>query len=295
MSRTLFARSDMNTNEATLVLSDEYNRMAETYDRVVAPRYELLAREVADLLAPAPGGMVLDVGTGTGVLACLLAARVAPTQAVAIDLSDEALRVASFRAGREGIRNIRFEMMDVRNIVYRSRLFDGVGSNLGIPDFGYDRTFYEVHRLLKPDGRFVFSEWDRDPGPTARTFYELEAAHGTTRPSKELALVREALDLSRTTAEAKDLKDPAAVARRLSAQGFAAVEDRPKVFTVPFGSAEDYVAFMAGFGWHERELREMPPEGRRAFDAAFGERVRELTGTGGLEETWHVHFYIARP
>lgn len=295
MGGSFFARSRMNANEATLVLSDEYNRMAETYDRVVAPRYEILARQVADLLAPAPGSMVLDVGTGTGVLACLLAARVAPTQAVAIDLSDEALRVASFRAGQAGIRNLRFEMMDVRNIVYRSHLFDGVGSNLGIADFGYDRTFYEVHRLLKPDGRFVFSEWDRDPGPVARTFYELEETHGTTSPSKELALAREALNLSRTTVEAKDLRDPAAVSRHLKAQGFAAVEDRPKVFTVPFGSAEDYIAFMAGFGWHERELREMPPEGRRAFHAAFEERAQEFPGKGGIEETWHVHFYVAQP
>ena len=284
----------MNPNEATLVLSDEYNRMAETYDRIVAPRFEPLAQEVVDLLAPSAGEMVLDLGTGTGVLACLLARRVAPAQAVAIDLSDEAIRVASFRAGNAGVRNLRLEMMDVRNIVYRSQLFDGVGSNLGLPDLGYDRTFYEVHRLLKPGGRFVFSEWDRDPGPIASIFYELEERHGTTNPTKELALVREARDLSRTSPEARDLKDPASVAKRLRAQGFASVGDRPKVFTVPFASPADYVAFMTAYGWHERELGEMTPDRRAAFDAEFAERVGGSAEGRGLEETWHLHFYVSR-
>src|SRR5207302_91404 len=104
----------------------------------------------------------LPIGTGTGLLACLVAPFVRPQGVVAIDLADGAISVASYRAGNAGIRNIRFEMLDSRNIVYHGKLFDAAVSNLGIPVFGWDRVFQEVHRVLKPGGRFIFSEWPTD-------------------------------------------------------------------------------------------------------------------------------------
>jgi ubiquinone/menaquinone biosynthesis C-methylase UbiE len=285
----------MNANEAILVLADEYSRMAETYDRVVAPRFEPIARTVVEMLEPKSGHMTLDIGTGTGILACTIAPLVAPSQTVAIDLSDEAIRVASYRAGNAGVRNIRFEMMDARNIVYHSQLFDRIGSNFGIPDLGYDRTFYEAHRLMRPGGRFVFSEWDADPGPAAAAFYDLEERHGTKTPSAELGQIREARNLARTSPEAKDLRDPTAVARRLVKADFESSVDRPKVFPVRFDGIRAYIDFMSGFGWHERELREMTPDARAAFEADLAERLKDLTTTNGLEDTWHVHFHVALP
>ncbi len=284
----------MNVNEATLLVADEYNRLAETYDRFVVPRFEPIAKTVAELIAPKPGEMILDVSTGTGLLACLLAPRTAPAQFVAIDLADEALRVASYRAGAAGIRNIRFEMMDARNIVYRSALFDAVGSNLGIPNVGYDRTFYEVHRLLKPGGRFVFSEWDAAL-PAARAVYtELLETHRTATPSEALTRLREAVLLNQTAPEAKDLRNPAAVARKLEAVGFASVRDVVRTFPVHFADVRDLIAFNTAWGWDERELSEMTGEHRHAFEAELGERLRGRTGSPGFDVTWTIHFTVAR-
>ena len=89
----------------------------------------------------------------------MIAPKVLPQGVVAIDLADGALAAGTYRAARYGIKSIRFEMMDVRNIIYPGRKFDAVASNLGIPAFGFDRCFAEVARVLKPTGRFVFSEW----------------------------------------------------------------------------------------------------------------------------------------
>jgi len=284
----------MNVNEATLVYADEYSRMAETYDRVVAPRFEPIARTVVELLAPKPGEMVLDVATGTGLLACLLAPRTAPAQLVAIDLADEAIRVASYRAGSAGIRNIRFEMMDARNIVYRSALFDAIGSNLGMPNVGYERTFYEVHRLLKPGGRFVFSEWDRKLPASEAAFYELLEKHRTATPSKELALVREAVALNRTAPEARTLRDPVALAKKLESMGFASVQDVVRIFPVRFADAKDLIAFLTAWGWDERELAEMTADARAAFEAELADRLRDRMGPTGFDDTWTIHFTVAR-
>src|SRR5438128_4246618 len=195
-------RALVNANEATLVWVDEYSRMAEAYDQNVAPRFEPIAQEVVRLADPKANELFLDVGTGTGLLACLLAPRVLPQGVVAIDLADGAISVASYRAGNAGIRNIRFEMLDSRNIVYRGKLFDGAASNLGVPALGYDRVFHEVYRVLKPSGRFVFSEWPTDPNPSFAALRELLEKHGTPSPSTDLAQVREAVRLVRSDPEA---------------------------------------------------------------------------------------------
>lgn len=284
----------MNVNEATLVYADEYSRMAETYDRVVVPRFEPIAKTVVELLAPQPGEMVLDVSTGTGLLACLMAPLTAPAQFVAIDLADEAIRVASYRAGTAGIRNIRFEMMDARNIVYRSRLFDGIGSNLGIPNVGYDRTFYEIHRLLKPGGRLVFSEWDAQLPPSETAFYELLEMHKTSTPSRDLARVREAVLVNRSAPEAKDLRNPPVVAKKLAAVGFSSVRDVVRTFPVRFADAQDLITFLTAWGWDEREVAEMAPDHRKAFEAELAERLRPRTGPSGIDDTWTIHFTVAR-
>src|SRR6059058_166227 len=209
----------MNANEATLLYVDEFSRMAEAYDRNVVPHFEAIAQEVLRLANPKAGELVLDLGTGTGLLACLVAPLVRPQGVVAIDLADGAISVASYRAGNAGIRNIRFEMLDSRNIVYHGKLFDAAASNLGIPALGYDRVFQEVHRVLKPSGRFVFSEWPTDPNPSFAALRELLEKHGTRSPSKDLALVREAVRLVRTDPEAKALGDPRAVLKARSFDG----------------------------------------------------------------------------
>ena len=285
----------MNANEAILVLSDEYGRMAETYDRLVVPRFERIAEAVIELVAPRPNELVLDVATGTGLLARLLAPLVRPQTVVAIDLTDPVLAVASYRAGGEGIHNIRFEIMDARNIVYRGGIFDAVASNLGMPTLGYDRTFAEARRVLKPEGRFVFSEWDVRLPDGEAVFARLVEAHRTKTPSDGLAQVREALRVSRTDPDAEALRTPDRVRGRLLAAGFSSVRVVSKSFPASFATAGDLVAFLAAWGWDERELAEMPPASRAAFDADFAAWSRDLTTAEGLVEVFPIHLYVARP
>ena len=283
----------MNANEATLVWVDEFSRMAEAYDRNVVPRFEPIAREVLRLAAPRANELVLDLGTGTGLLACLVAPLVRPQGVVAIDLADGAIAVASYRAGNAGLRNIRFEMLDSRNIVYHGKLFDAAVSNLGIPNLGWDRVFQEVHRVLKPGGRFVFSEWPTDFPTSLAIPRELLAKYGTATPSKELALVREARRLARDDPENAKLGNPAAVRKGLATAGFDRSDAATKSFPMRFRDPDELLTFMTSFGWAERELREMPDEHREGFRNEFAARLEPLTAEGGIEDTWSLHFFSA--
>ena len=284
----------MNANEATLVLVDEFSRMAEAYDRNVVPRFEPIAREVVSLAVPKSNELFLDIGTGTGLLACLVAPHVLPQGVVAIDLADGAISVASYRAGNAGIRNIRFEMLDARNIVYHGKLFDAAVSNLGMPNFGPDQVLQEVHRVLKPRGRFVFSEWPSDYPTTFSMPRQLLAKYGTTSPSKDLDLSREARRLAQNNPEVQAFGDPIAVRKALMAAGFDRAESTTKPFPVRFRDLDDLLAFVTSFGWCEREWREMPVERRKAFEAELTERIAPLQTSDGIEDTWTMNFFIAQ-
>jgi len=79
--------------------------IAEAYQRFVAPQlFEPWAREFVRRAAPPPGGVVLDVATGTGAVARALATAVGPAgRVVASDVSGamilEARTVAADPAG----------------------------------------------------------------------------------------------------------------------------------------------------------------------------------------------------
>jgi ubiquinone/menaquinone biosynthesis C-methylase UbiE len=227
------------------------------------------------------------------LLACLVAPLVRPQGVVAIDLADGAISVASYRAGNAGIRNIRFEMLDSRNIVYHGKLFEAAVSNLGIPNFGADRVFQEVHRVLKPGGRFVFSEWPTDYPTTFALPRQLMTKYGTATPSKDLTLLREARALARNDSEGALLGDPANVRKALHKADFDRSETRTKSFPVPFRDLDDLIAFTTSFGWCERELREMSAEGRTAFEAELVTQIEPLRTANGFEDTWTLNFFVA--
>ena len=57
---------------------------------------------------------ILDIGTGSGCIACTLAADIPDAQVTAWDISEEALRIAAENAQRIGV-TVRFEQRDILN------------------------------------------------------------------------------------------------------------------------------------------------------------------------------------
>ena len=105
-----------------------YDGVAATYERVHAPRFLEPARDLVAFLPVGDGARVLDVGTGTGVVA--EAATAAGGRVVGIDPSLDMLGVA--RASRATIPVAAAEAID---LPFRDGSFDAVTAGFVLAHF----------------------------------------------------------------------------------------------------------------------------------------------------------------
>jgi ubiquinone/menaquinone biosynthesis C-methylase UbiE len=108
-------------------------------------------------------GKVLDVGTGPGSLAIGFAEGLPGVQVVGLDLSDAALELARENAqeSRASVR-VSFEKGDAEDMPFEDDTFDLAISNntLHLVERPVS-MFNEIQRVLKPQGRFVISDFRR--------------------------------------------------------------------------------------------------------------------------------------
>lgn len=110
-----------------------YGRLLAVDSRVLVPRPEterLVEDALAHLRRLSDAPHVLDVGTGSGAIACTVAAELKGATVVGTDLSTDALAVARSNAGRLGVTSrCRFECGDLASPVRAAR-FHAVIANL---------------------------------------------------------------------------------------------------------------------------------------------------------------------
>jgi ubiquinone/menaquinone biosynthesis C-methylase UbiE len=177
-----------------------YDDVAETYERIHAPRLAEPARDLVELAAVAPGAAVLDVGCGTGVAA--KAAIDAGARAVGIDESMGMLRVG--RGARPSVPVAGAEVID---LPFRDVAFDAVIANFVLAHFTkYETALFEMHRVLRPRGRIALTAWADGQDDLSRTWREvvesmvpreiLDPAMDERLPWRDRFRDREALELA---------------------------------------------------------------------------------------------------
>lgn len=130
-----------------------YDGVAATYERVHAPRFAEPARDLVALATIGPGERVLDVGTGTGVVA--EAAAAAGGSVVGIDPSLGMLGIA--RELRDEIPVAAAQAID---LPFRDRTFDVVTAGFVLAHFARPETaLYDLHRVMRAGGRLAVSSW----------------------------------------------------------------------------------------------------------------------------------------
>lgn len=130
-----------------------YDDVAETYERVHASRLSEPARDLIEMIDLGNAASVLDLGTGTGVLAQVAAD--AGASVVGIDESLGMLRVA--RRERPKIPVVAAQAID---LPFGPGRFDAVLGSFVLAHFTKVETvLFDVARVLRPGGRIGFTTW----------------------------------------------------------------------------------------------------------------------------------------
>lgn len=103
---------------------------------------------------------VLDVATGTGDFALLIAKRLKLRRVIATDISQGMMRIGREKAMREGLHDtILFQKEDCSALSFPNASFDAVTTTFGVRNFeDLDACLREIHRVLKPNGHLIFLE-----------------------------------------------------------------------------------------------------------------------------------------
>jgi SAM-dependent methyltransferase len=208
---------------------------AEAYERFMGRWSRLLAPLLVDFASPADGGRVLDVGSGTGVLAFSIAEKKRRCQVLGIDPSKEYVEFAKSRNTFD--KRVSFEVGDAQQLTFADATFQSSLSLLVfnfIPDQA--KALREVSRVTKPGGLVAAAVWDYGAGmQMLRVFWDAAVA------------------VDPGAARLDEAKMPLCRSGELGALwkqgGLVKVEERPLDIAMQFTSFADYWdAFLLGQG-----------------------------------------------
>lgn len=102
---------------------------------------------------------VLDVGCGSGLALCAMAERFPASRFVGYDFSDEGIRYGREQAAARGLRNVRFEVVDVAGGLADERRFQLITAFDAIHDQAHPRrVLANIARALRRDGVFLMQD-----------------------------------------------------------------------------------------------------------------------------------------
>lgn len=155
------------------------------FDRI-APTYDLLnhtlswsidrlwRRRAVRIVARWRPRRILDMATGTGDLAILLARRIPEARVLGVDLSERMLETARRKVAACGLDGrIRLETGDAERLETADASVDAVTVAFGVRNFGDPEAgLRELARTIKPGGRIVVLEFSRPRNRVVRALYE---------------------------------------------------------------------------------------------------------------------------
>ncbi len=130
---------------------------ATTYEQCMGQLSALLVPRILSKARLSPGMRVLDIATGTGLVARAAAAEVGPSGHItATDVAPAMLEQA--RANLADLANVSFEIENAQSLSFIDETFDAVICGLGVMFFPDPaRAVAEVYRVLRPGGYAAIS------------------------------------------------------------------------------------------------------------------------------------------
>jgi len=160
-------------------VTEMFDNISENYDfmnRIMTFGIDVKWRKkVVKIVAKTKPKEILDIATGTGDFAVMLA-DIQPQRIVGLDISKGMLEVGKKKIKEKGLENL-IEMVwgDSENLPFDDHSFDAVTVGFGVRNFeNLDKGLLEINRVLRPGGVFVVLETSQ---PASFPFKQLYKFH----------------------------------------------------------------------------------------------------------------------
>ncbi|MBR6031420.1 MAG: bifunctional demethylmenaquinone methyltransferase/2-methoxy-6-polyprenyl-1,4-benzoquinol methylase UbiE [Bacteroidaceae bacterium] len=146
-----------------------FDRIAPSYDKLnhtlslgIDRRWR---RTAVDALGKFKPQEILDIATGTGDFAMLLAERLKPQHIIGADISEGMMAVGCEKVKEAGLQDvISFQREDCTKLSFPDGTFDAVTSAYGVRNFqDLDAGLREMQRVLRPGGHLLIVELTPPP------------------------------------------------------------------------------------------------------------------------------------
>jgi ubiquinone/menaquinone biosynthesis C-methylase UbiE len=131
----------------------------QLYDRHLGPiLFQPFAQVIAERLSEADRD-ILETAAGTGIVTRAIAAAMPQSAILATDFNQAMLDVA---AGKTQAGDLKWQQADAQSLPFGAGSFDVVVCGFGVmfmPD--KHAAYREARRVLRSEGRFIFTAWDR--------------------------------------------------------------------------------------------------------------------------------------
>ena len=281
-----------------------YDDVTAAYDDFTQRCTLPIARRLLDQAGLRPGNRVLDVGTGTGVVAWEAVARVAPDgEVVGVDLSEGMLAAARAKAahrssgGGQTTVQPRFIKMDAEALDFPNGHFHAVVSLYALAHFPHpDRALMTFFRVLERGGRLAIGVGTAAPFWSLRAWGKrLARLPGMLRsrtgrqlnaPNLLHALLDELLPRASEAEESAwavaHANRTAVVHRMVREAGFVKVRTEWNARTEIVNSAEEFWNLQVTFSSRARKrLAGASPDAVEEIREKFFERCRRVQSRGG--------------
>jgi demethylmenaquinone methyltransferase/2-methoxy-6-polyprenyl-1,4-benzoquinol methylase len=157
---TPYKSSTLSKKEQVAKMFDTISGNYDNLNRVISFGIDIKWRKkVLDLVAAKNPQTILDIATGTGDLAILMAETTAK-KIIGLDISAGMLEVGTKKIAAKNLSN-RIEMMlaDSESMPFEDNTFDAITVAFGVRNFEHlEKGLGEILRVLKPGGIFVILE-----------------------------------------------------------------------------------------------------------------------------------------